>query len=444
MKPNLSALSVTVPVQRNDAPAFGFRADQVMTFEIRQDSLRQTEQGYWIVTIAAARTGLQNYVDAKSPSGWRVEFRSLDAITEYESLESWKHAPITIYHPQVGYVDLNNSPELKRGYCICHPQVECNPEDGEHYLLVHVLLDHPEAIDGVRSGALKEASAGYSCLFIAQPGEYKGVRYDGRQINIRINHLALLPEGMARAGRYATIRMDDGTDCFYFSPIKKGDIPMSEPTVTQKVRLDANAFVVLAPDAADKVQQALDARDTSIQNLTSQVQALTQEKTDAESQIQTLTQANSELAGRADATESARAALETQLAALQSTGVKADLKALVSVYTDCQPFLPQDFSLDAQEEVNARVIQVAALQTLAPDEDFTQRDDSYVNAYCVASIKAAKTDAVPAIGSGQPSAQARRLYDSFATQPEGQPQAPSGKSAYLTQLTESTNKRGIV
>ncbi len=40
----------------------------------------------------------------------------------------------------------------------------------------------------------KELSVGYLVDTIEEPGEYNGERYDAIQTNIRVNHLAVVPE----------------------------------------------------------------------------------------------------------------------------------------------------------------------------------------------------------------------------------------------------------
>lgn len=456
MKPllaSLMALSLMLPGHTAAPPAVPTpvtRQDQVMHFTVRTDSLRQTSQGYWIVTIAAARTGLQSYVDRQSPTGWRVEFRSLEAITEPESFASWQHAPITIFHPREGYVDLSNSPDLKRGYVFDCPRIEEGP-DGETYLLVDVLLDHPEAIDGVREGRLKEASAGYACLFVAKPGEYKGQKYDGLQISIRINHLSLLPEGMARAGRYATIRVDGEHDLYYFTT--KGDSAMAgtdtPSTITLiQVRLDSKETVDLLPEQARPIQLALDARDQQITTLGGQVQTLTESQTSLQAQIQSLTDARDTEQGRADAAESQVTELQQQITQLKTDGTKTELKALFQTYLDVKDFLPEDFTLDGVDTLSARTFQEAALKAVRPDEDFSARNDGYVAAFAEALLKGRKPEPemVP-VGSGQPSPAARAMYRDMQGEPPAGGQredaAPTGCNPYYDSLTETTRKRGF-
>lgn len=70
--------------------------------------------------------------------------------------------------------------------------------DGEHLKNSLVIWDQ-DAIDGVEGGAQRELSSAYRYDADMSPGVYNGVRYDGRMINIRGNHLALVRKGRAGA-----------------------------------------------------------------------------------------------------------------------------------------------------------------------------------------------------------------------------------------------------
>lgn len=54
-----------------------------------------------------------------------------------------------------------------------------------------------EAIDLIESEAQKELSAAYRYDAVMEPGTYMGERYDGRMVNIRGNHVAIVSEGRA-------------------------------------------------------------------------------------------------------------------------------------------------------------------------------------------------------------------------------------------------------
>ena len=65
------------------------------------------------------------------------------------------------------------------------------------YLQASLIIWSRDAIDGIVSGRKKELSAAYRYTALMQPGEYNGVRFDGRMTGISGNHLSLVVEGRA-------------------------------------------------------------------------------------------------------------------------------------------------------------------------------------------------------------------------------------------------------
>lgn len=137
----------------------------------------------------------------------RKEYRPADEVFAPESLASFKGAALTIGHPDkvtpatwakdsVGFVP--DVPERVKLH------------DGHEYAATTVHVARADALTGVDSGELEELSAGYSADFDPTPGRdpVTGEAYDGVQRNIRLNHVALLPQGKARAGRNARLLTD--------------------------------------------------------------------------------------------------------------------------------------------------------------------------------------------------------------------------------------------
>jgi hypothetical protein len=408
-----------IEIRRNQHIPFIILPESVRP--LRQDGLETTSQGYLIFEIAAARTGLQSYIDATSPTGRRVEYRSLEEITHPDSLASWMHAPLTLYHQ--GLITLANSREHKRGYIFAGPRIE-RLADGEDYLIFAALADDPELVEGIRTRKYVEGSAGYDSWFVGRPGEHRGVRYDGLQTLIRINHEALLPPGMARAGRLARVQLDaQDSATFYFS-LSEGELSMSQPTtpqnvqVVRQVRLDATDTIELEPAVAGRVERALSVRDSQIQTLNTQVQTLTTEKT-----AQT---------ARADSAEQRKTELETENATLKAAQVKGGSKKLLQAYEKARPYLPQGFKIDSlDDDAGERQLQELALKGRVPDRDFSKESDEYVRIYFDSLISDQPAPpAPPRVGSGQPSRQAQRLFDQMdelATEGAGKTPVAGGK-----------------
>lgn len=137
----------------------------------------------------------------------RREYRPADEVFHPDSLASFVGAALTIGHPDkvtpktwakdsVGFVP--NVPERTK------------LNDGHEYAVTTVHVTRDDALTQVDGGDLEELSAGYTADFDPTPGRdpITGDAYDGVQRNIRLNHVALLPLGKARAGRNARLLTD--------------------------------------------------------------------------------------------------------------------------------------------------------------------------------------------------------------------------------------------
>ena len=65
------------------------------------------------------------------------------------------------------------------------------------YLTVGMVIFDGPAIQRIQSGAQRELSCGYAYEADMTPGTYEGQPYDGRMVNIRGNHVALVEKGRA-------------------------------------------------------------------------------------------------------------------------------------------------------------------------------------------------------------------------------------------------------
>ena len=71
--------------------------------------------------------------------------------------------------------------------------------DGD-YLLVDLLVTHPDAIADIKDRKIGEISAAYHSNVDAVTGELDGVGYDVKQVGLKYNHIAIIPYGTGRAG----------------------------------------------------------------------------------------------------------------------------------------------------------------------------------------------------------------------------------------------------
>ena len=184
-------------------------------------SQKRTQIGGLVARANLTRTGVLEY--RAGDGSIRRELRHPDDVFDADSLASLAHATVTDDHP--GRVTTDNWRAETIGHIAGTPQRAADTTaSGDQLVQGQIHIQHGPAIDKADAGKLKEASCGYSCSYDPTPGEYRGQRYDGRQRNIRYNHLALGPPGWGRAGPDVSLRMD-AKDLSY----AVSGLPISEP-----------------------------------------------------------------------------------------------------------------------------------------------------------------------------------------------------------------------
>lgn len=201
----------------------------VQRFDVgRLDRAKRTGAGGARVPASIARTGVQVYTDA---NGNTVrEYRPADEVFSQASLDSLGSIPVTVGHP--GSVDAANWSKHARGHVSDAPAAR--RQDGPlEWLETSVVVADAATLSRVSSGDLVEVSMGYTADVVAETGiAPDGQKYDAVQRNIRFNHLALLEDGRARAGRGARLRLDASGNATL--EIETSD----EPTVDVSVSLN--------------------------------------------------------------------------------------------------------------------------------------------------------------------------------------------------------------
>lgn len=170
----------------------------------RLGRVSQTPTGGVRAPAHVARTGVQTY---RLPGGGvRREYRPPEEVFHPDSLASYRGAAVTVGHPR--RVDRASWARDAVGV-ISHVPGRAQLDDGYEYVATEIDVNRDDAVRGVEAGELVELSAGYTCDYDPTPGVApNGEHYDGVQRNIRINHVALLGVGKARAGRRARILTD--------------------------------------------------------------------------------------------------------------------------------------------------------------------------------------------------------------------------------------------
>lgn len=180
----------------------------------RLGKARWTAQGYARVDAHIARVGIQTYRNADGTT--RRELRHPDDVFAANVLEQVAHAPVTIGHPGV-FLDTTNTHLHRVGHAIAPGRPEGNR------VATAVQLEHADALAEIAAGNLEEISAGYTVDLDETPGVWEGQRYDARQTNITLNHIALLPRGGGRAGPEVRLRLDSGDAVLCGMPVIRLD-----------------------------------------------------------------------------------------------------------------------------------------------------------------------------------------------------------------------------
>lgn len=237
-------------------------------FKLDAKKLKRTAAGGIRVSAYLSRTGLQTY--RRSDGSEIIEYRPPEEVFSDNSLETFKGAPITDGHPSVP-VDSSNWSILSKG----HVSDSVSPAE-DKFVRAELLIQDRAIIEEVISGDLSEISCGYECDLLNNPGEINGERYDAIQSNIRINHIALLPKGLARGGRELTVRFDsEGNQIMDKQTEAAPEVQeeVAQETVTEEINTDAandeNVDTVQKEDVIDTVEliNKLSARIDALEKL---------------------------------------------------------------------------------------------------------------------------------------------------------------------------------
>lgn len=164
-----------------------------------------------------------------------------DSMGAAEAIRSLEGASITIGDHQ--WLTPDTVKEYAKGSVAGTPVL-----DGP-YLVCDLMVTDPEAISRIESRECSEISAAYLAETEFAPGEWDGVPYDAKQVQLRFNHIAVIPEGHGRAGQDVRILnkpqpSGEGTG----NPTTKG----AEPMV--KIKLLNGKYVNVDEEAAAEIE----------------------------------------------------------------------------------------------------------------------------------------------------------------------------------------------
>jgi hypothetical protein len=178
-----------------------------MAQEFRIDShrfdgrIRKDGRGFAVVPARVTRSGV--FVYTRADGGKVRELRHPAEVFAPGHLASLEHAPVTIGHPPA-HVSPSNVRALEVG-------IASDARRDGKFVSATLSVRDAAAIAKVERGELCELSLGYQLQIDPTPGEFEGERYDQRQVDLRVNHIALLPPGGGRAGRDVCLRFDSSS-----------------------------------------------------------------------------------------------------------------------------------------------------------------------------------------------------------------------------------------
>lgn len=223
------------------------------------DNISKNSSGFLTYDLTAAQTGVFPYMDPET-GDIVYELKHPDDLLTDQVLSQLKNLPITDEHPWQ-LVNPDNSKELVKGMTTDTVQIMGEKLTGRATIFDSGLIGN------VLNGNKKECSLGFECEIVEESGSYKGVHYDRKQTNLKLNHLAMVEKG--RCGPECSARLDSKDYAYQIR--KDSDIldnkqnKRSDQTL-KTIKLDGKEFEV-----AEEVASRIDTLKTENESLTKNI-----------------------------------------------------------------------------------------------------------------------------------------------------------------------------
>jgi hypothetical protein len=301
-----------------------------------------TPAGYMQVDAALTRTGIFEYFDFWTGAVVR-ELRHPDDVFHSDSLATLPMIPVTALHPPE-QVNSTTAKKYQAGSV-----GETIKQEGELVTARVCITD--ATLLGMVAGGMREVSCGYTCDIDPTPGEWNGQKYDARQLNIRYDHVAVVPKG--RAGEEVRLRIDASqrTDADSRPNVaaqrqdsQSGSVEPQHEEKKMKIKLQGKEFEV-AEDVGQAFSAELEAANKATQAAVAQTDSAKKEA-DKEK-------------GRADALQaSLDQEKKAHADAVDPQKRKDALKARVKLEKDAAKFLGDD-KLDDKDDLDIKKAVIA-------------------------------------------------------------------------------------
>jgi hypothetical protein len=323
----------------------------------RIGQITTTDEGYLKGEARVTRTGIFNYLMDDSVK--RI-LRHPDDVFDSNSLDSMKMIPMTNNHPIGSFVDSNNAQKESVGH------VGENIRADGKYLTAPVVITDQETIDLIKAGK-HQLSLGYSINLDNASGIYDGSKYDGRQRNIKYNHLAIVQRG--RAGKEASLQLTDHSDIDaievsddYFEKFENSETK-NEVKRMRKITLDSD----IEYDAAPEVKVAFEQLKKSEHDLLVKIK-------DSETQIADLKSKHDKLEGERDALDKKVKTLDDN-----SEVINAATKKRVNLISQATNIVSDELK-DKLFELDDIEIKKEVIKTLSSEIKLDDRNSDYIDA----------------------------------------------------------------
>lgn len=271
------------------------RSTQPLGKAVRMDN------GWLRAPAFVARTGIQEYRDAAG--NVTRELRPPEEVFHADTLASGEQVPVTYLHPPM-HLDASNAAQYAKGNAKDFLKA---PAPNDDKVAATLLVHDGATVEKVDAGVV-QVSVGYEVELDRTPGTWRGQHYDAVQRKIRINHVAIVPEG--RAGPEVRLRLDSGDAIAVTTP---GEVQM------KKIKIDGKEYEV-----EDAIATVIEAASKKVD-----ASKLEAEKARAD-------KAEAELAKRAkdDGKDTEIGRLKAQLEALEEAAGKRDDAAFIDARVD--------------------------------------------------------------------------------------------------------------
>lgn len=316
---------------------------------IELNNVKRDDNGFLTYDFVAAKTGVFPYWDGNLGKVV-MELKHPDDLLTEEVVQQLNKIPITEDHPYE-LVNLDNAKAFVKGMTHGGSRINNNCLEGNGTVFDAVLIGK------ILNGNKKECSLGFECELVEESGEYQGVKYDRKQKNFRLNHLAMVKA--ARCGHECTAKVDAKEDeavQIRFDEIDQYQNRRSEKTM--KIKLDG-----IEHEVPDVVGTRLQNLETKNDELTKQVGQLEGKLDGKEDEVKQLKQKNEDLEKNQISSEKLDEAIEERLTLVQNAtsvlGDEYDFKGKNTreIKVDCiKKVSGEDFKEDGKsdEYINAR------------------------------------------------------------------------------------------